>query len=162
MKRTVIGAVTALLLISPLVNAEQQSAIAFSAGAFEAFENDGSAAEIGIEYRFSPRESLFNLIPTLGLAMNSDGGYWGYAGIRYDWMFSAQWTLTPHFAIAAYEDGGGTDLGHDMEFRTGLDLGYQLTDSSRLALGIYHMSNADVADDNPGSESVIVTYSVGF
>lgn len=162
MKKTFIGTVLALSLLSPLANAEQQSAMAFSAGAFEAFENDGRAAEIGIEYRFAPQESIFNLIPTLGLAMNSDGGYWGYAGIRYDWMLSPKWTLTPHLAIAAYEEGGGTDLGHDMEFRTGLDLGYQLTDSSRLALGIYHMSNADISDDNPGSESVIATYSVGF
>ena len=162
MNKQLFAAGILALAISPLSYADHQHTLAFSAGVFEAFENNDSAAEIGIEYRFAPQPSIFNLIPTLGLAMNSDGGYWGYAGVRYDWQISQKWILTPNFAIAAYEEGGGTDLGHDIEFRTGLDLGYQLTDTSRLALGIYHMSNADIADDNPGSESVIVTYSFGF
>ena len=128
----------------------------------EVFENNESGAEIGIEYRFAPQASVLNLIPTLGLAITSDGNYWGYAGVRYDWVLSPKWTLTPHFAVAAYEEGGGLDLGHDIEFRTGLDLAYQLTTQSRLSLGFYHMSNADIGDDNPVSESLIVTYSYGF
>lgn len=161
MKKTLAAAVIAFSL-PQLALAEQQPAIAFSTGAFEAFDSDESAAEIGVEYRFAPLESVLDLIPTLGLAMNSDGGYWAYAGVRYDWTLSPKWILTPNFAVAGYEDGGGMDLGHGLEFRTGLDLGYQLTDHSRLALGIYHMSNAYLGKENPGSESVIVTYSHGF
>lgn len=161
MKKTIVAGLLALSLPT-LVMADHDAELAVYGGAFEAFKNDGSAAEIGIEYRFAPQASLFNLIPTLGIAMNSDGGYWGYAGVRYDWQLSPNWTLTPHLAIAAYEEGGGTNLGHDLEFRTGLDLAYHLSEDSKLALGIYHMSNADIGDENPGSESVIVTYSFGF
>jgi hypothetical protein len=139
--------------------AEQAAAIAFSAGSFEVFDNDENAAEAGIECRFAPMASAFNLIPTVGVAMNADGGYWGYGGVRYDWYLSPKWVVTPNFAAAFYEQGGGADLGYDLEFRTGLDLGYQVSDRSRLSLGIYHMSNAELGEENPGSESVIFTYS---
>jgi hypothetical protein len=161
MNKTLIAGLLAFS-IPGLVMADHDAELAITAGAFEAFNSHNNAAEIGIEYRFAPLSSAFNLIPTLGLAMNSDGGYWAYAGVRYDWELSPKWTLTPNFAIAGYEDGAGLDLGYGMEFRTGLDLAYRLNENSRLALGIYHMSNADIADDNPGSESLIVTYSFGF
>lgn len=159
MKKLLAAGLLTASLLPQLAQAEQQSAIAFSAGAFEAFQSEKSAAEIGVEYRFAHVDSAFNLIPTLGLAMNSDGGYWGYAGVRYDWEFSPKWILTPHFAVAGYENGAGSDLGYDLEFRTGLDLAYQVTDKSRVSLGMYHMSNADIGEQNPGAESVILTYS---
>lgn len=162
MKKTISGAVIALSLFSSFASADDQPELAFYLGAFEAFNSNNNATEIGLEYRFAPLASAWDLIPTLGLAMNSDGGYWAYAGVRYDWQFSPKWTLTPHFAVAAYEDGASLDLGYGLEFRSGLDLGYLLNDNSRLSLGVHHMSNADIADDNPGSESLIVTYSRAF
>lgn len=139
--------------------AEEASAIAFSAGAYDAFDNEDNAAEIGLEYRFAPAADFYKLIPTLGASMTSDGAYWAYAGVRYDWSVSSHWILTPHFALAAYENGGGVDLGYGLEFRTGLDIAYQLTNNSRLSLGYYHMSNADLGDDNPGADSFLISYS---
>lgn len=159
MKKQLITTALLAFLSSPLTYADHNHSLAFSAGAFEAFDSDNSAAELGVEYRFAPLDSVFNLIPTLGLAINSDGGYWATAGVRYDYALSPNWVLTPNFALVGYEDGAGLDLGLGLEFRTGLDLAYKLTESSRLALGIYHMSNADLATDNPGSESVILSYS---
>lgn len=159
MKKQLIIASLLTVTTSPMTYADHSHALAFSVGAFEAFDSDQRATEVGIEYRFAPLDSVFNLIPTVGLAMNSDGGYWATAGVRYDCELSPDWILTPNFALVGYEDGAGLDLGLGLEFRTGLDLAYKLTEHSRLALGIYHMSNADLAKDNPGSESVILSYS---
>ena len=159
MKKTLFIGLLAISSLPQIALAEPQSAMAISAGAFEVFDNEHTAAELGLEYRFAPAESAFNLIPTLGVAMNSDGGYWAYAGIRYDWELSPKWILTPNFAVAGYEDGGGADLGYGIEFRSGLDLAYQVSDDSRVSLGIYHLSNASIGDENPGAESLILTYS---
>lgn len=159
MKKTLLAA---LLTLPSLATAEDQSAMAFSVASYDAFDSDANAAEIGVEYRFAPVESIYNLIPTIGASITSDGAYWAYAGARYDWSFASNWVLTPHFAVAAYEDGGGADLGHGLEFRTGLDIAYQLTDESRLSLGYYHMSNADLGDENPGADSILMTYSVSL
>jgi hypothetical protein len=152
----------AILVPQQVFANEQRTTIALYGGAFEAFESENRATEMGVEYRFPSQPDILNLIPTLGLAVNSDGSYWAYSGVRYDWQLNPKWILTPHVAVAAYEEGAGLDLGHDMEFRLGLDLGYRLTKNSQLAFGIHHMSNAYINDHNPGSESLIFTYSKSF
>lgn len=140
------------------VNVQAESpAIAISAGSFEVFED--STLELGIEYRFTEMESFFNIIPAVGVSANSDGGYWAHAGGRYDINLGEKWVLTPQLAVVGYEDGDGQDLGSGFLFRTGIELGYRIDTSSRVALTLYHMSNADLAKNNPGSESLMLSYS---
>lgn len=152
--------VSAILLIglSPAVTclAEEPPEIALSAGVFEIFEQHNSA-EFGAEYRFSPQ--FWDLVPAAGVAANTDGGYWAHAGIRYDFALGEKFIVTPQLAMVAYQDGDGTDLGSGFLFRSGLELGYRLSAASKLSVTLYHMSNADLAKNNPGSESLIVSYS---
>lgn len=159
MKLRIILVSILYLTFTPISYAEQSSALAISAGAFDAFDSDDTAAELGIEYRFAPMESFYNIIPVVGITANSDGGYWAHTGIRYDFHLNENWVLTPNFAAALYEDGGGKDLGHAVEFRTGIELAYKLNENSHLGLGIYHLSNAGLDDKNPGEESIIFSYS---
>jgi hypothetical protein len=145
------------LSASSLVFAEQSSAIAISAGQFDAF-NDG-VAEVGIEYRAAPLKSMYDLIPTAGVAINSDDSYWLYGGIRYDYHISRNWVLTPHIAASLYEDNGGKELGSVFQLRSGLEVAYKLSENSRLGVAYYHLSNAGLDTHNPGSNSVIISYS---
>ncbi len=135
----------------------QSPEIAISAGSFEVFEE--SSLEVGVEYRFDAQESFFDVIPALGISANSDGGYWAHVGGRYDIHLGEKWILTPQLAAVAYEDGAGQDLGSGFLFRTAIELGYRTGPSSRVALTLYHMSNADLAKNNPGSESLMLSYS---
>lgn len=144
-------------LLFPFKLMAQSPEIALSTGVFEVFESDGHSAEFGAEYRFAPQK--WDLIPAVGMSANSDGGYWAHAGLRYDFSLSENWLLTPQLALVGYQDGGGTDLGSGFLFRTGLELGYRLSPSSKLSVTLYHMSNADLAKNNPGSESLIISYS---
>jgi|TARA_R110000796_G_scaffold159366_1_gene276137 lipid A 3-O-deacylase len=154
-RKSIIGIIGLLSCVS--VQAESP-AIALSAGSFEVFESNNSL-ELGIEYRFAAQETFFNVIPALGISANSDGGYWAHAGGRYDISLGEKWILTPQLAVVGYEDGAGQDLGSGFLFRTGIELGYRIGQSSRLALSLYHMSNADLAKNNPGSESLMLSYS---
>ena len=150
---------TAALLTAvclPASSLAEPPEIAVSAGMFEVFETE-NAAEFGAEYRFSP--SHWDLVPAIGLSANSDGGYWAHAGLRYEFLLGEKWRLTPQLALVAYQDGGGVDLGSGLLFRSGLELGYRLSATSKLSITLYHMSNADLAKNNPGSESLIVSYS---
>jgi hypothetical protein len=155
--RTIVAGLTSLFLAFPAF-AEDTSAIAVHAGAFDALDDDTSG-EFGIEYRFAPMESFYNIIPVVGITANSDGGYWAHTGIRYDIDLGEKWALTPHIGASLYEDGGGKDLGYGLEFRSGLELAYKLSPSSHLGIGIYHLSNASIADENPGEESIYISYS---
>lgn len=146
------------LLSLPLQADEQLPEIAFNAGVFEAFDSK-HATEIGLEYRARPLAALFELKPAVGVTANADGGYWAHAGLRYDYFLSPSWVLTPGLSVVAYEDGAGRDLGSGFLFRSGLEIAYKPDRFRRIGLGIYHMSNADLAKNNPGSESVFLSYS---
>ncbi|WP_430009149.1 acyloxyacyl hydrolase [Methylophaga lonarensis] len=136
----------------------QQPQWAIHAGVFDSFRSH-NAAEVGFEYRFAAQPPLFYLIPAIGLTINDDGGYWAHLGLRYDFPLNEHWALTPNFSLVGYEKGSGKDLGGGLQFRTGLELAYKIDDYSRIGLGIYHLSNGNLHQKNPGAESVFVTYS---
>lgn len=146
-----------LLLNAPLQAEEQLPEIAINAGIFEVMESN-HATELGLEYRARPMDALWELTPAVGLTVNTDGGYWAHAGLRYDYLLSPSWILTPSLSAVAYEDGTGQDLGSGLLFRSGLELAYKPDRYRRIGLGIYHMSNADLAKSNPGSESIYLSY----
>ena len=67
--------------------------------------------------------------------------------------------MTPGFGISVYEQGDGKNLGGPIEFRSIVEVSHQWPNRRRLALGMYHLSNAGIYDLNPGANSVIVTFS---
>ncbi|MDI3326626.1 acyloxyacyl hydrolase [Pontibacterium granulatum] len=146
-----------LLALSTITNADDSGALAVSVGAYDAFEN--ASTEVGLEYRFRPLKSVARLVPALGIGVNSDDDYWLYGGFRYDMDFAEKWVFTPHISAALYEHGDGIDLGGNIQFRTGAELAYKLENRSRIGIGIYHLSNFGLEDENPGSESIIINYS---
>ena len=48
----------------------------------------------------------------------------------------------------------GVDLGGPIEFRSGIDVAYQLENGMRLGLGWDHRSNLEIYERNPGVEMV--------
>lgn len=138
-------------------NAQDRSdRLAFSVGSFDVL-NSTRSGELGFEYRFGPR--AFELRPVIGVAVNSDEGGYLLAGLRRDFDLDGGWVLTPHFGITLFDEGDGKDLGHAVEFRSGIELSYRIGDRSRLGLSFYHLSNAGLDETNPGSESLVVVYS---
>jgi hypothetical protein len=65
--------------------------------------------------------------------------------------------ITPSFAVGGY-GGHGYRLGDHVEFRSGGDFAWRFDDASRVAVGIYHISNGGLTQRNPGSESLLLEY----
>ena len=101
-----------------------------------------------------------DLVPILGISANADDAFWGFAGFRWDFRLGEKWIVTPTFATSLYEEGDSKDLGHTIEFRSGLEIARRLG-KGRLGVCLYHLSNASLSDHNPGSESLILTWSSG-
>jgi len=55
-----------------------------------------------------------------------------------------------------YLRGDGKDLGYPLEFRTGLEAGWQFDGGWRLSAGYYHMSNAEIREENPGANTLVL------
>lgn len=138
------------------VLAEEGAELAVSVGAYDIAKTKTS--EAGIEYRFRSRAA--GLVPAIGGAASGDGAFWAYAGLRRPFRIASGWRLTPGFAVSLYEAGStGKDLGGPVEFRTSLELSRRFSRGSSLGLAVYHLSHASIYEDNPGSNSVIVSWA---
>ena len=148
-----------LLTVAPVAQAGEW---AIYGGNYDTQEDD-QPFELGLEHRWRPLDlsmpSKYSLRPAAGIAGTEDGNAWVYGGLRLE-IALGQWVVTPQFAITAYEDGDGKDLGGVLEFRSGLEVGYRFSEKARVGLLFYHLSNAGFYDRNPGSNSLVLT--VGF
>ena len=72
------------------------------------------------------------------------------------------WNLTPSFGFGYYDDGDGKKLGNEIEFRTTLEISYQLKNSDRVGISFGHISNANIGDKNPGVEIINLSYQKPF
>ncbi|HZH25892.1 MAG TPA: acyloxyacyl hydrolase [Azospirillaceae bacterium] len=130
-------------------------------GFFDAGDRAGTAkaAEFRLEYRFgTPLWSYsdwFELRPMAGLSATSDGMLYGMGGLAFDFTLGPV-VFTPSFGAGLWSRGGGKDLGHPLEFRTMFEIGYRFENQARLTVGFSHMSNADISDENPGANSLLL------
>lgn len=147
---------------SALDDGDPASGWAFHLGVFDLAKFQ-ETVEVGVEYRWQPFELFrLDLKPTVGITVTADEGYWGYAGLRWDIPTKgSRWMPSLAFAVTAYEQGDGKDLGGTLQFRSALDVAYRLESGSRVGLSIYHLSNASIHDFNPGSESLVLFWSLG-
>jgi len=132
-----------------------------SAGWFDLNRKKDEGAEFRLEYRSDYK--LWELKPFATLAVASNGMTFIGAGVLMDVYFGKRWVLTPSFAPTWWHGKTSTlNLGHAIEFRSQLELAYRFDDRSRIGLSISHYSNASLSDNNPGTEALMVNYSMPF
>ena len=73
-----------------------------------------------------------------------------------------KWNLTPSFGLGYYDDGDGKKLGNKLEFRTTLEISYQLINNDRIGISLGHISNANIGNKNPGVEIISLSYQKPF
>jgi len=121
--------------------------------------NDAETSGLfNVEYRHGTRYGPFK--PMFGALINTDHGFYFYAGIRIDLYLTDKIVVTPSFAPGLYERGDGKELGHIIEFRSGLDLAYRRKNGARIGAEVHHLSNASLDENNPGTETFLFTYSI--
>ncbi|MDX1588911.1 MAG: acyloxyacyl hydrolase [Oleiphilaceae bacterium] len=111
-----------------------------------------------LQYRFAPR-TPYRLVPSLSIAWaNNDANYLA-AELRRDFRLNGPWLLTPSFGVGRFNNRLNLDLGKALEFRSGLELSYQSDAGYRLGAAIFHLSNGSLSDKNPGTETLVVTFT---
>lgn len=127
-------------------------------GAFDVTQEDDEAVLYGLEYRFE--DVYYGIRPTVGGFATTDSGLYGYAGIHWDVVEWEGFYLTPNFVAGAYSQGDGKDLGYGIEFRSGIELSYDVYEDYRVGVAFNHLSNASIGNDNPGTETLIFSYQI--
>ena len=90
--------------------------------------------------------------------VNGDDVLSVYSGLRKDINVKSNFFITPSFAIGYYYQEISKDLGYDLEFRSQLELSYQFESMNRIALSLNHISNASLGEENPGVESMVISF----
>ena len=142
---------------------------------------DGSeknqATDFRYEYRsneslldIGPKEdNFFFLKPFFGVEFTNDSASYFLTGIYLEdnlgQLFTGKknnYIFTPSFGFGIYDDGSGKKLGNDIQFRTTLELSFELKNKNRLGLSFGHISNANLGDKNPGAEIISLSYQIPF
>jgi len=157
-------ALTAALAAAPTARAANLvDGVALSAGSFDFLEGNRSG-EVGFELRMrefghGPAELPWVLRPVAGAMTTTKNALYGYLGFRVEIPAKGPWTLTPQFAAGVYDRGNEKDLGGSIQFRSGLELAYEVNPGNRVGAVFYHLSNAGLEQHNPGSESLVIFWS---
>jgi lipid A 3-O-deacylase len=123
------------------------------------FADRDPAGVFSIEYRAGPELEFLHVRPSLGVFGTTDASVYGWFGLSGDIFFGRRIVLTLGSAVGFYLDGEGQDLGHVLEFRSGVEMAYRFDNRSRLGVGVTHLSNANIGEKNPGTETVMLIYS---
>jgi lipid A 3-O-deacylase len=151
------AALALALVAAPSARADEPDLLAGGIGVYDVLHNN-TAAQARLEYRFGYR--LFFLEPLVGALVTSDGTFYGYGGLRADLIIAQHYVIMPVAAVGYWSRGGGKDLGAATEFKTGAEFAYRFSDSSRLGIAFDHISNAGIGHKNPGTESLLLVYSL--
>ena len=143
---------------------------------FDGSEKDQST-DIRYEYRsdqtfldIGPKEdNFFFLKPFFGLEYTDDSASYFLAGFYVEdnvgELFEGEknkFFLTPSFGGGFYDDGSGKNLGNDIQFRTSLEVSYELKNSNRIGISFSHISNANLGNKNPGVEILSFSYHIPY
>jgi hypothetical protein len=124
---------------------------ALSAGGV-VFQDDGEGTEIAIRRDFGLRLGPFQ--PSLGLSIAAGGATWVGGGILYTVEGPLDLYFQGHVMPGVYLPGNGRDLGGAVQFRSGIELGYEAPSGLRVGLALDHRSNGDIRSYNPGLETL--------
>ncbi len=113
---------------------------------------------------FTKQNFMKILKPFVGFNGTDKEAYYGYFGFSADLFFGncKCVIVTPSLAAGWYVDGDEIKLGNRVEFRSGGDLYYKFRNNVRIGVGVYHISNAGIGDNNPGTEQVVLKYQIPF
>ena len=129
-------------------------------GNFDFSDENKSAVFVGIEHKSNTlfRDSWFGkLSPITGAFMTGDQATYAYTGVQANYEFG-RLNITPSFAPGLYDSGAGKDLGHAIEFRSEVQMSYDLGVNSKLGMSYNHLSNASLGEKNPGANSYVFNF----
>ena len=141
------------------------SRIAIGGGVFDVLPDNrragsGSTGMALGEYRFG--DVLWILAPFVGVLGTGQGAFYGYGGFGFDVNFTERFVVTPSTAVGYFTRGAGIDLGAHTEFRSGAEFAYRFENLSRVAIGLYHISNAGIGKRDPGAEFATFVLTMPF
>ena len=157
------------MFFSPLVSGEKNKVNGdhqynFFIGNFDFSDDKQAALLFGFQHQNVSLERdtfLGNVSPISGGFITENSAVYVYSGI--EWNFDiGSFDFTPSFAPGLYHKGDGKDLGHVLEFKTEVQLSYEVSGDTSFGISYNHVSNASLGDKNPGANSYMFNFLKTF
>ena len=147
-----------------MINEPNETELNIFTGLFDFSDHKQKAGLVGLQHQ---NEELFRksflgkLSPITGGFLTENNAFYLYSGVQaeYDVGFL---TVTPSFAPGYYNYGDGKDLGHPLEFKSEVQLSFNLSETSHLGMSYNHISNASLGSKNPGANSYMFNFLKQF
>jgi hypothetical protein len=140
------------------IYAQQNNYIALSSAVFDILQQEEPSYEIRTEFRAGNLKFLTH--PFAGIMVNTEGAVHLYIGLYYDIFLTNSFVITPSFAPGIYDRNKSKDLKYALEFRSQLELSIMFDHGARIGFSFNHISNASLGEENPGVESLALTYII--
>ena len=155
--------ITYLFAEEKIVN-EKNTEINVYSGMFD-FSDDGAKSTLfGFQHQneeLKRNSFLGTLSPITGGMLTADNAVYLYTGVQADYDIGLL-KLTPSFTPGIYNQGNGKDLGHILEFKSEVQASFNISENTSLGMSYNHISNASLADKNPGANSYVVNFLKKF
>ena len=136
----------------------------FFTGMFDFSDDKQASGLIGLQHQNDElfRNSFFGkLSPISGGFLTEKNAIYLYTGVQSEFELGFL-TITPSFAPGYYNYGDGKDLGSPLEFKTEVQMSFDISDSTHLGMSYNHISNASLGDKNPGANSYMLNFLKHF
>ena len=143
---------------------EYKTELNFFTGMFDWSDHKQKSGLIGLQHQ---NDELFieadhgKFSPITGAFITSKNAFYIYTGVQAEYQFGSL-AITPSFAPGYYGAGDGKDLGYPLEFKTEIQMSYDLTNTMHLGMSYNHISNASLGTKNPGANSYMFNFLKKF
>ena len=143
---------------------DKNTELNFYTGMFDFSDKGKRSTLFGIQHQ---NEDLFrdsflgNLSPVTGGLITGDNSMYIYSGVQADYELGSL-KLTPSFTPGIYSQGDGKDLGSPIEFKSEIQLSFDLTKNTIFGMSYNHISNASIGEKNPGANSYMFNFLKQF
>ena len=162
----------AIMLFAPVsfLNAEEQNhdnklmELNFYTGMFDFSDHKQAAGVLGIQHQNDEKfrkTFLGKMSPITGGFITENNALYVYTGVQTEYNFGPM-TVTPSFAPGYYNSGDGKDLGYPLEFKSEVQVSFDLPSSMQLGMSYNHISNASLGTKNPGANSYMINFLKNF
>lgn len=85
-----------------------------------------------------------------------------YVGACADFNLGKAVVISPSFSPGVYFRGKGIDLGYPLQFRSAIDFAARSPRGDKVGVQIFHLSNANIVQYNPGCECALAYVAFAF
>jgi hypothetical protein len=160
----VIKIFISLLSLFFINNYAKANSLSVYGGTYD-YDDDNTTNLIGLNYHLEDNDfkvlGSFKINPVIGLFVTGKSASMLYSGFETN-IGQNKLYLNLSSSAGLYQNGNGKDLGNILQFKSELNIFFDLNETSKIGFGSHHISNAGISSVNPGTNNYYLIFKKGF